>query len=107
MVSPHVTELLERLRIRRSGDAALGDDGGDEVGGCDIEGGVVDVDVGGGGLFAEALGDFGGGAVFDGNLLSGREGEVDAAGGGGDEEGEAEVLGEDGDTEGADLVGDV
>ena len=46
-------------------------------------------------------------ALFDGDLGAGGKGEVDAAGGGGDEEGEAEVLGEDGDAEGADLVGDV
>ena len=88
--------------------AVFGDDGGDQVGGGDVEGGVEDIDVFGGGYFAQCrerlrwrrVAQWGFGAGL------GRR-EIDAADGRGDEEGDFVVAGEDGDAERADFVGDI
>ena len=88
-------------------DAALGDDGGDVLRRGDVEGGVLDADAVGGDLHAVDVGDFAGGALFDGDVVAGGGGEVDGVEGRGDVEGDAVLLGEDGDGVGADLVGGV
>ena len=49
-------------------------------------------------LFVPHIGDFGGGALFDVDVLACRGVHVDGGGGGADVEGDAVVFGEDGDT---------
>ena len=51
-----VAEVAEGGGVGGAGGAAFGDDGGDEVGGGDVEGGVVDVDVGRGRFVGRGLG---------------------------------------------------
>ena len=88
-------------------DAALGDDGGDVLGGGDVEGGVLDGCAVWGHLLAVGVGDFAGGALLDGDEVSVGGGEVDGGPGGGDVEGDAVLFGEDGDAVGTDLVGGI
>src|SRR5262249_1910864 len=57
----------DRRGVGRADDALLGDDAGDELGGGDVEGGVVDVDAVGGRLAAEAVGDLARVALLDGD----------------------------------------
>src|SRR6516225_9499291 len=64
-VRSRAERLTDRLAIDRPDDALLGDDAGDQLGGGDVEGGVIDVDALGGGLTAEAVGDLARVALFD------------------------------------------
>ncbi len=64
-------------------------------------------DAVGGHLLAVGVGDFGGGALLDGDVVAVGGGEVDGGEGGGYVEGDAVLFGEDGDGVGADLVGGV
>ena len=74
----------------------------------DIERGVIDFyAVCGHAFLVPHVGDFGGGALFDVDVLACRGVHVDGGGGGADVEGDAVVFGEDGDAGGADLVRDV
>ncbi len=88
-------------------EALFGDDGGDEGVGGDVEGGVVDVDMGGGDGLAGEVGDFVGEALFDGDVLAGGQVEVEGGGGSGDVEGDLVGVCEDGEGVGADFVGGV
>ena len=60
-------------------DAMLTNDAFDQLGGRDVEGGVIDLDAVGGGLAAEAVGDFGRVAVFDGDAATVGQFEVEGA----------------------------
>src|ERR1700754_2460865 len=108
---PGKVRLHERLTnillIHRFNHTAFRDDAADEPRGRDIERRVVDCDAVRGRLSAETMGDFGGGALFDGNLVAGGEGEIEGGGGGGHVERDAVGVGEDGDAVGADFVGGV
>src|SRR6266481_272199 len=92
--------------VRGPGDAAFGEDGGDVARGGDIKGGMRGVDVGSD-AHALEMGDFGGGALFDGDVLAVGDGKVEGGDGRGDVEGHVVFLGEDGDLVGADFVGGV
>jgi len=85
----------------------FGDDGGDVFGGRDVEGGVLDGGAVGGHLLAVGVGDFGGGALLDGDLVAVGGGEVDGGERGGYVEGDAVLFGQDCDSVSADLVGGV
>jgi len=88
-------------------DAALGDDGGDVLGGGNVEGGVFDGHAVGGHLFAVGVGDFPGVALFDRDAVTRGGLNVEGGPGGGDVEGDAVFFREDGDAVGADLVSDI
>jgi len=81
--------VMERLNVGGAEDAALGDDGGDVFGGCDVEGGVADADAVGRELLAAVVRDFDLGALLDGNLVAGGGGQVDGGPGSGDVERDA------------------
>src|SRR2546427_7559294 len=92
--------------IGGAGDAAFGEDGGDIAGGGDVEGGVRGVDVGSDADTLE-MGDFGGGALFDGNVVAVGDGEIEGGNRRGDVKGDVVLLGENGHLVGADFVGGV
>ncbi len=85
----------------------LGDDGGDVLGGRDVEGGVLDGGAVGGHLLAVGVGDLGGGTLLDGDLIAVFRGDIDRREGRGYVEGDAVLFGEDGYGVGADLVGGI
>ncbi len=76
-------------------------------GGGDVEGGVVDVDVAGGSLAAEAVGDLASLTLLDGNGRAIGDRQVERARWGRDVEGNAMGTGQQGHAVGADLVGRV
>src|SRR6266487_2611434 len=92
--------------VRGPGDAAFGEDGGDVARGGDIKGGMRGVDVGSD-AHALEMGDFGGGALFDGDVLAVGDGKIEGGDGRGDVEGNVVLLGEDSDLVSADFVGGV
>jgi glutamate carboxypeptidase len=94
---------------RGAGDIsfALGNDGGDIPRGGHVEGGILDPHAIGGELFAAVVGYFDGGALFNGDGVAGRGGQIDGRPGAGDVEGYAVLLGQDSDAVGADLVGHI
>src|SRR6267143_2151071 len=97
---------MQRFRVRRSGDAAFGEDGGDVAGGGDVEGGMGGVDVG---SDADALEmrDFGRGTFFDGNVIAVGNREIERGDRRGDVERDIILFGEDGNLVGANFVGGV
>src|SRR6266702_3237976 len=99
--------VLNGLFVGGAEDAAFGDDGGDVLCGGDVDGGVFDAYAVWGHLLAVGVGDFGRGALFDGDEVAVRGGEVEGRPGGGDVVGNGVLLCEDGHAVGADLVGDV
>ena len=100
-------QALERVRKRRLGHAALGDDGGDVAGGGDVEGRVLHLHVLGGDAGGAHVRDLARRALLDGNL--GAVGRLQINGGKrrGHVEGDAVLLGQHGDGVGADLVGGI
>src|ERR1039458_6104624 len=95
------------LGVRRSQNAALGDDGGDVSGGGDVEGGILNRHSVGRDLNAADVRNFAGGALFDGDEVAGRGCKVDGVEGRGDIERDTVLFGENGERVGADLVGGV
>src|SRR5579859_5526799 len=100
------SQSAEGFGVGRAGDATFGEDGSDVFVGRDVEGGVSSVNVG---RDADAfdLGDFVGGAFFDGNVVAGGNGKIEGGDGRGDIKGDVVFLGEDGDLVSADFVGGV
>ena len=96
----------ERIGERGAGDAAFGEDGGDVARGGDVECGMGGVYVGGDANALE-MSDFGGGTLFDGDVLAIGDGKIKSGNRGGDVKGDVVFPGEDGDLVGADLVGGV
>src|SRR5258708_27395621 len=94
---------MQRFRVRRSGDASFGEDGGDVAGGGDVEGGMRGVDVGGDSNALEMC-DFGGGTLLDGDVLAVGDGKIESGNRRGDVERDVVLLGEDGNLVGADFV---
>src|SRR5438874_9649662 len=76
-VSALLRQSKQRLPKRRFGNAALGDDRGDQLGGRDIESGVVNIDARRRGRAPGEIRHLIGGALLDGNLISARRGEID------------------------------
>src|SRR5882762_2852407 len=96
----------EGLGVGGVGYAAFGEDGVDVAGGGYVKGGVGGVDVGGDSNALE-VGYFGGGALFYGDVVAIRDGQIEGRNWGGDVEGYIVFFGQDGDLVGADFVGGV
>ena len=96
----------QRIRVRRACHAALADDGGDQARGRDVEcrirGGHIRSDA-----HSAQVRHFFGGTLFDGNLFSGRNREIERGNRRGDIERHAMLVRQDGNLVGADFVGRV
>src|SRR5271156_2197909 len=91
---------------RSAGDAILGDYGGNVAVGGYVERYVRGADVWGG-AYAGGVGDFRGGALFDGDLVARGQREIDGGDGGGDVEGDVVFFRQDCDSVRANLVSGV
>src|SRR5256885_3740788 len=97
-------EARERFLVGRSGDAALGDDGGDEPRGRDVEGGIEHRGALCGDTGSREMGHLIGGAFLDGDVPCVAGAEVDGADRRRDEEGHRGRLRREGERIGSDLV---
>src|SRR5271170_6904018 len=79
---------LDGFVVGRCEDAALGDDGGDVLGGGDVEGWVFDGYSVGGHLFAVGVGDLAGCTLLDGDEVAVGGSEVERGPGGRNVEGD-------------------
>ena len=79
-------EALEGVFIGRAGDAAFGDDGGDQTGWGDVKGGVCGGNVGGDARAVD-VSDFRRGTLLDGDFFAGRDGEIQSGYGRSDKNG--------------------
>src|SRR5437868_7379619 len=91
--------------VRRAGDAAVCDDGGDEFVGRHVEGGVLDGDAFGGETLVAYVCDLARVALLDWDLLARREREINGRDGRGDVEGDVVLARQHRDHVGSDLVG--
>src|SRR5207248_11671982 len=98
--------VLYTLSLHDALPFSFGEDGCDIAGGRDVGGGMRGVDVG---CDADALEmrDFGGRALFDGNMVAIGDGEIEGGNGRGNVKGDVVLLGENGHLVGADFVGGV
>src|SRR6266436_2852777 len=97
---------MEGLGVGGLGAATFGEDGGDVAGGGYVEGGMGGGDVGSDSNALD-VGDFGGAALFDGDVVAVRNGKVESRDRRGDVEGHAVFFCEHGDLISADFVGGV